>query len=250
MQKIQFIISEPCHEIWGTMKTVEKGKFCSKCAKNILDLNNYNSISLHKMIRNSPGSICGKIDSSALDKDFILSSQENNWIKNFSLASLISLSHFTISAQVKETDTTTVSKSLAVNKIKTQDFFTVEFVFPTDLDSACTIYLSNFDHPSLNRILSSSQVHLIKIPDSLLTANFNFNFRTEFFDAQYLSINLSDSMTHHTVEFSNSKQTELEPVEIQTYSEHFTMGIIVYRKSLKWYQVFKKMKRYFRQHKR
>jgi hypothetical protein len=250
MQKIQFVISEPCHEKWETMKTADKGKFCSKCAKTILDLNNYNSINLYKMIQNNPGSICGKINASKLDKEIILSSHENKWLKNFSLVSLISLSHFTISAQVKETNTTTASKSLAVRNIKTQDFFTIEFSFPTELDSACTIYLSNLDHPSLNRILSSSQVHLIKIPDSLLSTNLNFNFRTEFFDTQYLSINLSDSITHHTVEFSNIKQTELESVEIRTYSEHFTMGIVAYRESLKWYQVFKKMKRYFRQHRR
>ena len=33
----KLIITEPCHEDWSKMKTVEKGKHCAICAKQVVD---------------------------------------------------------------------------------------------------------------------------------------------------------------------------------------------------------------------
>ncbi|GAA5090978.1 hypothetical protein GCM10023210_17880 [Chryseobacterium ginsengisoli] len=69
-------INNPCPEIWDNMKDIPGGKFCDKCAKNIIDFSNSNDYEIERYITHSKTPVCGKI----LDK---------NRIKTFLTASFI-----------------------------------------------------------------------------------------------------------------------------------------------------------------
>ena len=63
-KSIKINIAKPCSENWSTMTPTEKGKFCSKCSKQVFDLTMLKDIEVIELLKESPNSICGRAEKS------------------------------------------------------------------------------------------------------------------------------------------------------------------------------------------
>ena len=61
-------IPKPCHEDWNRMTVSEKGRFCSSCAKTVIDFTKMSSIQIHDFLdKNQDQKICGHFKKTQLD---------------------------------------------------------------------------------------------------------------------------------------------------------------------------------------
>jgi len=62
-------IPEPCHEDWNQMTPSDKGRFCSSCAKTVIDFTVMNDQELGEFLKLNHGkNICGHVKQSQLDR--------------------------------------------------------------------------------------------------------------------------------------------------------------------------------------
>lgn len=67
MSRIKII--KPCHEQWDHMQDSPTGKFCEKCAKNVIDFTEKNDEEIQSIFSKAQGKeICGRISSMPLSK--------------------------------------------------------------------------------------------------------------------------------------------------------------------------------------
>lgn len=61
-------IQEPCSESWNGMTPNEKGAFCQKCAKSVIDFTGMSALGIKQtLLENSGQSICGRISTKQMD---------------------------------------------------------------------------------------------------------------------------------------------------------------------------------------
>jgi hypothetical protein len=61
MGTINFSIPKPCHEEWARMSPQEKGRFCDKCAKTVVDFSSKSVPEIHQFIREHQHErVCGR----------------------------------------------------------------------------------------------------------------------------------------------------------------------------------------------
>lgn len=61
-------IPKPCHENWNAMTPKEKGRFCSNCAKTVVDFTKKSSSEIrHYLIENKNQQVCGHFHKQQLD---------------------------------------------------------------------------------------------------------------------------------------------------------------------------------------
>lgn len=85
-------IPKPCHEDWDRMNTVEKGRFCNSCKKNVVDFSKMTDQEIVKIIENSTGNLCGKFMPSQLNRDIYIEKYNNHFpLKANVLAGLLAL---------------------------------------------------------------------------------------------------------------------------------------------------------------
>ena len=66
------------------MTTVDKGKFCGACQKNVIDFTGMNDEQLIAFFRKQPaGSTCGRLMGEQLDRDIAIPAKRIPWIKYF-----------------------------------------------------------------------------------------------------------------------------------------------------------------------
>lgn len=67
-------IDKPCSENWNDMNPTEKGAFCLKCSKEVIDFSNKLPLEIKRLLlENAGGEVCGKITDNqltALNQDF------------------------------------------------------------------------------------------------------------------------------------------------------------------------------------
>ena len=71
-KKYQIIVSNPCHENWEKMTTVDKGRFCDSCAKKVTDYSILSDKEINERMRNASGNMCGRFRKDQLEKTFTL----------------------------------------------------------------------------------------------------------------------------------------------------------------------------------
>ena len=77
-------ISEPCHENWENMMSVEKGKFCGSCQKQVVDFTVMNDNQLIAFFKKpSNGSLCGRFMQDQLDREIDIPRKRIPWVKYF-----------------------------------------------------------------------------------------------------------------------------------------------------------------------
>ena len=100
--KYQLHIPKPCSENWNAMTPTERGAFCSKCKKEVIDYTHASKYQLGKIL-DKKGTICGKFKPHQLDTD--ISSFKNERISKvplfFGISSLLLLSSPIFSQQQK-----------------------------------------------------------------------------------------------------------------------------------------------------
>jgi len=104
-KRYQLRIDEPCLENWEDMLSAEKGKFCESCSKHVIDFTNLSDREVLNIIKNSSGSICGRLREDQQNQEFIEEKQTSSFLSAFSKIAasvlLIGASE-TTSAQVKQ----------------------------------------------------------------------------------------------------------------------------------------------------
>ncbi len=86
-------IPEPCQENWANMSPVEKGKFCSVCSKNVLDLTKCSKEEIIEQLKGKDG-ICARIKSSELSfsNKWNYTGWKVNWAFALSFGSMLFIS--------------------------------------------------------------------------------------------------------------------------------------------------------------
>lgn len=68
MKMYKISIPKPCHEDWNTMTPTDKGKFCSACAKNVIDFTNMSDTEIKNyLITKKEERVCGHFRKQQLD---------------------------------------------------------------------------------------------------------------------------------------------------------------------------------------
>lgn len=83
-------IAEPCHENWATMTPSQKGKFCDACAKEVIDFTHKSDEQLFKTLKGSTN-VCGRFNTSQLDRDIQLQRKEKTSIAQYAATALLPL---------------------------------------------------------------------------------------------------------------------------------------------------------------
>jgi len=83
-KQLQLTIPTPCHENWDNMTTVDKGKFCDSCQKQVVDFSNMSDRQVAEFFKKpSTGSVCGRFMNDQLDRTIKISRKRMSWVKYF-----------------------------------------------------------------------------------------------------------------------------------------------------------------------
>lgn len=63
----KLIIAEPCHEDWNKMTTVQKGKHCAICAKQVVDFSKNSKKEIIDYLDDAEGQTCGRFKKGQID---------------------------------------------------------------------------------------------------------------------------------------------------------------------------------------
>lgn len=66
MSQIKISIPEPCTQNWANMTATEKGRYCSSCAKEVIDFRNWTTDELQNWFASSKGNVCGHLSKGQL----------------------------------------------------------------------------------------------------------------------------------------------------------------------------------------
>lgn len=71
-QSIELRIKTPCTQSWESMKPTEQGRFCSSCAKTVVDFTQLNDAQLLEALKEAaPGNICGRFHAHQLNREIL-----------------------------------------------------------------------------------------------------------------------------------------------------------------------------------
>ncbi len=86
---IQLYIADPCHENWDNMTSIEKGKFCDSCQKQVIDFTKMSDRELAQFFKkpilslSKDGSTCGRFMKDQLDRSIEIPRKRIPWVKYF-----------------------------------------------------------------------------------------------------------------------------------------------------------------------
>lgn len=90
---VKVSIPKPCYENWNSMSIDEKGRFCSVCAKTVIDFTKMNAEETQNYLwKHKDKKICGRFQSDVVDSTFVfripkaLLYQQRSFKKAFLLA--------------------------------------------------------------------------------------------------------------------------------------------------------------------
>ena len=130
--KIQISIPEPCHEGWQNMTPVEKGRFCASCQKTVLDFTHLSDNEIINLV-NKNDNLCGRINTSQLNRNLIKTKKKSNYFGYFatSVLAFFGLGTENVVAQekpvVEQTDLKYLNKATdSVNKFTVNGYVNMD----------------------------------------------------------------------------------------------------------------------------
>lgn len=230
-QNYKLKINEPCSENWHEMTDIEKGKFCSSCAKPVIDFTNYSNSELIDTFKNTDKKICGKLYSHQLDTPLVnnYKKRHSSFIyKILSASILVGFSKVSFS-QKQATPITEV--------YRTQD--TLITIKPnselskTRIIKGCIMNENNDSIPFVNLEIQNSSLSTVTnldglfellIPDSII----NKKITLKIYSIGYETI-------YHVIEPTFEKSGVIK-VNFKLKEKNCTIGTIVIHKKKKWWQ--------------
>jgi hypothetical protein len=70
--QITISIPSPCHENWDAMTPETQGRFCSSCAKTVIDFTQMTDQQIVKTIENATDNICGRVQTTQLQRKLVV----------------------------------------------------------------------------------------------------------------------------------------------------------------------------------
>ncbi|MBK7883748.1 MAG: hypothetical protein IPJ81_08070 [Chitinophagaceae bacterium] len=93
MQAIQISIPEPCHESWQLMTPTEKGRFCSACAKEVIDFSKMTDDEvLNYFTKKTTADVCGRVLPGQLNRNIakpVTIAQKVTWYWKYLVAAVL-----------------------------------------------------------------------------------------------------------------------------------------------------------------
>lgn len=82
MKPVMITIPEPCHENWNNMTPAEQGRYCAVCSKEVKDFSNMNDEKMQIFLNKTSGKVCGRFDTSQVNRELIAPENENGLFKH------------------------------------------------------------------------------------------------------------------------------------------------------------------------
>jgi hypothetical protein len=145
---VQYSIAEPCHESWASMTPSAQGRFCHSCAKPVVDFTRMNDAQVLQFMSSATGSVCGKMTSQQLNRDFT-QYDPGAHTRSFSLSALVlgtALTTFSaLNTHAQGKIVPAVKGDIAVLEAGPTDSITIQPVIPRDSVFSGTVfdYLAN-----------------------------------------------------------------------------------------------------------
>ncbi len=76
-------IPKPCNEGWDKMTQNEKGRFCERCEKTVVDFSNKSDSEIIQLIKNSDTKICGHFRGNQINREMALNITSRNYFYPF-----------------------------------------------------------------------------------------------------------------------------------------------------------------------
>jgi len=90
-KSIKLHIAEPCHENWDKMSTVEKGRHCNVCSKNVIDFTDKSDEEIYRHVTQH-SNICGRFQKTQLNREIKLERATGFNLKPYAASLLLPLS--------------------------------------------------------------------------------------------------------------------------------------------------------------
>lgn len=79
MKDIQLVLTNPCTKQWDDLQQTGAGRYCDRCEKTIIDLTGKSDVELIRFFNNKKENVCGRLDSSQLNRKLDLPSSKAGW---------------------------------------------------------------------------------------------------------------------------------------------------------------------------
>ena len=93
-------IPKPCSEDWNEMNETQKGAFCKRCAKEVIDFSQTSKLELSRKIKKGEN-ICGRFKPSQLNTP-LPSISQNQWKRNAAVLGFTSILSLTTPLAAQE----------------------------------------------------------------------------------------------------------------------------------------------------
>ncbi|CAL2103784.1 conserved protein of unknown function [Tenacibaculum sp. 190130A14a] len=139
-------IPKPCHEDWSKMTPNEKGKFCSSCAKTVVDFTKKSPQEIQEyLIENRGQRVCGHFYRKQLDS-IVIQLPENTFLQPLSFQKLFLLTLLLVMGTTLFSCKTDTGKTQKIEKVELIDII-VKQDSVIDLDSIKGLELDGFVVP-------------------------------------------------------------------------------------------------------
>lgn len=122
--KFKITIPKPCHENWNTMTPKEKGRFCSSCAKTVIDFTKKTTEEIQEyLVDNKNQQVCGhfykkQLDTITIEIPQVAFQQQLSFQKLFVLALLFVMGTTLFSCQYSDGEKQKIENVIVKDSIK------------------------------------------------------------------------------------------------------------------------------------
>lgn len=105
-------IKDPCSEDWSKMSETERGRFCQKCSKNVIDFTSSSDQQILKTIKNGNDQVCGRFRNDQLNNTITYQPIKN---KSYKFRAMISMFLLGFSTNILKTQTNKTEQVQTIN---------------------------------------------------------------------------------------------------------------------------------------